>query len=478
MDFRGNRPSIARRLTLGYSISLAVILGSAGIFLFQSLERSLDLENQYLLEDREQAIVSLLQRDPSLKLLKRRVESEWAYHRLEKTYVQVTNTQKTIVTETPSVPGWARTLAFDSSSSFITGKVNIRRLDSENNTHLLLLTKRIENPASYAGWTIFAAVDLEREQELLARYKWRIGFTIAVSFLFSIALGKWIAYRGLAPVKAMALSMSQINSTDLSQRVSVNLPLELEILGRTFNELLDKIQSSMEKLTQFSADIAHELRNPIHNIRGEIEVALGRSREPKAYQEVLSSCLEECARLKSIVDSLLFLARTESNPELLKSEQLNLRQEMENLVEFYEASAEESKVELVLALPEEILLLANRSLVQSAISNLLSNAIRHTQPGGRVTLSASREPSMVIIQVSDNGRGISSTDLPRVFDRFYRADQQRSSTGEHHFGLGLSIVQAILQLHHGQAEIESTEERGTVVKLIFPQKHGTVAVFS
>jgi two-component system heavy metal sensor histidine kinase CusS len=267
----------------------------------------------------------------------------------------------------------------------------------------------------------------------------------------------------------MAEALSKINSRDLSQRLPTDLPVELEILGRTFNELLEKIESTLNKLSRFSADMAHEIRTPISNLRGEIEVALSRCRSANEYQEVLSSNLEECVRLKSIVDSLLFLARAESANSNLKRKELQLKEELANIAEFYEASAADADVKLRIDVPEMLTLRADHVLFQTAIGNLLSNAIRYTPKGGNITISALRQTSdVVVIKIADTGVGIPPEHLPFVFDRLYRVDQQRSSSGKENFGLGLSIVEAILRIHGGSASIESCVGQGTVVSLQFP----------
>lgn len=468
------RLSIAQRLTFLYGFALAGILAAAALFLYLSLRHGLDLETRNLLEDRTQAILTILQRDNSVTLLQRRVETDWS-QRFEKVYVRVETADGRLVTESPRVPAALRNAAFD-SRTLGDGKGSYARTYPPGTPPFLTLSRRISGPESYAGWAIYVAADLEGEEALLLGYRWRIAAAILGSFLVSLLLGRWIVHRSLEPVAELARAMSGIRSSNLSRRVSVELPSELRILGSTFNELLDRIESSVAKLSQFSADIAHELRNPIHNIRGEMEVALGRCREPRDYQEVLSSCLEECDRMKSIVDSLLFLARMETSHEAPPTEQLLLREELTNIIEFYDAAAGEAKVELVLQVPEGLTLRAHRPLLQSAIGNLLSNAIRYTPPGSRVILSARESGGAAVIEVRDQGPGIPATDLPHVFDRLYRVDRQRSFDGRGHVGLGLAIVQAILRLHQGRAEIESDLGKGTVVRLTFPAPERHLAV--
>jgi two-component system heavy metal sensor histidine kinase CusS len=467
--------SIAQRLTFLYGFALAGILAAAALFLYLSLRSGLELETRGLLEDRTQAILTILQRDASVPLLRRRVESDWS-HRLEKIYVRVDDSSGHSVTESPQAPPDLRSAAFE-RHILDDGKGGYMHLSSAAGTPLLTLARRITGPDAFQGWSVYVSADLAAQEALLTGYRWRIAGAILGSFLLSLLLGRWIVAKSLEPVAELARAMSEIRSSNLSRRVSVKLPSELRILGSSFNELLDRIETSVSKLSQFSADIAHELRNPIHNIRGEMEVALGRCRSREEYEEVLSSCLEECDRLKSIVDSLLFLARMETSHDSPATEPLALEAELANIIEFYEAAASEANVTLALEVPPELRVLAHRPLLQSAIGNLLSNAIRYTPAGARVTLLArARMEGGTVIEVRDEGAGIPSADLPRVFDRLYRADRQRSFSGEGHFGLGLSIVQAILRLHGGKAEIESEEGKGTLVRLTFPRSEVNAAV--
>jgi two-component system heavy metal sensor histidine kinase CusS len=202
--------------------------------------------------------------------------------------------------------------------------------------------------------------------------------------------------------------------------------------------MLDRLEESFKRLARFSADIAHELRTPVNNLRREAEVALGKSRSAEGYREVLGSCLEECARLSRIIDSLL-----------------------------YEAAAAEAGVTLRLICSDGMVANLDRTLFQRAVGNLVANALAHTPAGGIVTVAAGREDGAVTVNVTDTGCGIPEAHLPHVFDRFYRVDDARS-TATGGVGLGLAIVKTIAGLHHGSAMIKSEVGKGTRVTLAFP----------
>jgi two-component system heavy metal sensor histidine kinase CusS len=260
----------------------------------------------------------------------------------------------------------------------------------------------------------------------------------------------------------------RIRSTTLHERIEAgSFPAEVAALADTFNEMLDRLQESFERLSRFSADIAHELRTPVNNLRGEAEVTLARSRSLDEYREALGSCLEESVRLSRIIDGLLLMARAETPETELPRERVNLAAELEALCEFYDAAAADAGVRLVAQLPSDLWSYANRPLVQRAVGNLFENAVAHTPAGGEVRLTAVEEEGRIWVAVSDTGCGIPPTDVPHVFDRFYRVERDRSSTSGGS-GLGLAIVRSIAELHGGDAKIRSEPGSGTTVEISFP----------
>jgi two-component system, OmpR family, heavy metal sensor histidine kinase CusS len=267
----------------------------------------------------------------------------------------------------------------------------------------------------------------------------------------------------------MATTARHISSTNLRERIHPEgYPFELASLASTFNQMLDRLEESFERISRFSADIAHDLRTPVNNIRGEAEVALARARTVDEYRDVLESSLEEAVRLSELIGDLLFLARTESPLTELNRESVNIFELLTTVRDYYEASATDAAVSLVVnddSGPLNAQL--DRSLMLRAVSNLVSNAIAHTPAGGTVTLAATSEGAAIRIEVSDTGIGIPADALPRVFDRFFRVDPSRSKISGS-TGLGLAIVQGILTLHGGGTEIASQFGRGTRVTLRIP----------
>ena len=231
--------------------------------------------------------------------------------------------------------------------------------------------------------------------------------------------------------------------------------------------MLDRLEESFAQVSQFSADVAHELRTPVNNMRGEIEVALGRARSVEDYRETLGSALEECLRLSQVIHSLLFLARAETATGNPHHDEIEVGREIEAVLDFYEAAAAEAGVTLRADDGDGIVARFDRTLFQQAVGNLVANAIAHTPPGGSVTVRPQRDGEVLRVEMADTGRGIAAEHLPHVFDRFYRADPARSGASGN-VGLGLAMVKSIAALHGGSVAIESRPGHGTRVIMEAP----------
>jgi two-component system, OmpR family, heavy metal sensor histidine kinase CusS len=282
-------------------------------------------------------------------------------------------------------------------------------------------------------------------------------------------VGYQIARHSIRPVEDMATTARRISSTNLRERIlPEGYPFELASLAKTFNQTLDRLEGAFERISRFSADIAHDLRTPVNNIRGEAEVALARARSADEYRDVVESCLEEAVRLSDLIGDLLFLARAESPSTNLRRERVDVGELLSGVREYYEASAADGGVSLTTTVGGGLVIAElDRTLLQRAVGNLVSNALAHTPPGGAVVLGTTVDPSTIHVEVSDTGVGIPAEALPRVFDRFFRVDSSRSqiSGGS---GLGLAIVQSIALLHGGKVDISSELGHGTRVTLHMP----------
>jgi two-component system heavy metal sensor histidine kinase CusS len=245
------------------------------------------------------------------------------------------------------------------------------------------------------------------------------------------------------------------------------MPQELSELALGINVMLDRLDNGVQQLSQFSDDLAHELRTPINNLMGKAQVTLSRERTAEAYKNVLVSCTEELERVARIVSDMLFLAQA-SNPAALTSfEPVALEEEAEKVADLFSLSAQDKRISLSVT-GASARVLGDRLMIQRAISNLLSNALRHCPAGQTVSLHIEQEPTQVSLRVSNPGAGIEAQHLPHLFDRFYRVDSSRSRS-QGSTGLGLAIVRSIMSLHQGVAEVESLPGAMTVFRLVFPK---------
>jgi two-component system heavy metal sensor histidine kinase CusS len=245
-----------------------------------------------------------------------------------------------------------------------------------------------------------------------------------------------------------------ISASRLDRRLQLDeVPTELLDLATAFNQMLDRLQGSFKRLSDFSSDLAHELRTPISNLMTESQVVLSRARSADEYREVLYSNLEEYDRLARMISDMLFLAKADHGLIALRSEPVDLAKEVRQLFEFYEALSDEQGVRL--ALEGEGMANGDDLMLRRALSNLLSNALRHTPREGAITVSISRASTgEMLIAVENTGQTISPEHLPRLFDRFYQVDPSRHRTHEG-AGLGLAITKSIIDAHGGKISVTS-----------------------
>jgi two-component system heavy metal sensor histidine kinase CusS len=303
---------------------------------------------------------------------------------------------------------------------------------------------------------VVVALDIDFHRQFMTDFRNSLWLSVAVGIALSALLGWLSARRGLAPARKALELMHRISADRLGERLPPeSMPQELAPLAAAFNEMLARLEDSFRRLSDFSSDLAHELRTPVSNLMTQTQVALARARTADEYREILYSNLEEYERLSQMTSDMLFLAKADNGLIATRTETVDLASEVERLFAFYEALAEERGVRLVLA--GEGRACADREMLRRAISNLLSNAIRHTPRDGeiRVTVGAGRA-GQTELSVENPGLPIAPEHLPRLFDRFYRVDASRRKEGEG-AGLGLAIAKSIVEAHGGSISASSTE---------------------
>jgi two-component system heavy metal sensor histidine kinase CusS len=461
--------TLAFRLTAGYALAglFLVFLATASLYLFlvSELEKSTDL----FLADKVNVLRTMLRERPDdWDALREEVELESAARQYEQFYIRLLDERNAPLLITP---GMANQLDLAQLVRQIQRRPDhTMRIKGRNGKSFRVTSASAPvGPKATQIDTIQIAVDVSQKEMLLARYRFWFWTILLATFAIFPLVGYKIARHGIRPVEEMATTARHISSTNLRERIlAEGYPSELASLASTFNQMLDRLEESFERISRFSADIAHDLRTPVNNIRGEAEVALARARTIDEYRDVLGSCLEEAVRLSDLVGDLLFLARAESPLTHLHREHVNIDELLDGVREYYEALAAEGNVSLATAVADEpVIAELDRTLLQRAVGNLVSNALAHTPPGGAVMLRSNADTSTIRIAVSDTGVGIPAEALPKVFDRFFRVDSSRSQ-GSGGTGLGLAIVQSIALLHGGNVKISSQPGRGTTVTLHIP----------
>lgn len=469
MSFSRIWRTLAFRLTAAYASAGLLLVFLATCSLYLMLVSELNKSTDLFLKDKINVLRTMLRDRPDDEDgLHEEVVLETASRRYEQFYICLLDQHGKAMLTTP---GMGRELDRSQIAALAALKRGAAFPMEGRSGHTFRV---IEAPAQYGNipntkLTIQVAVNVSGKEELLARFRLWFWISSAGMLVLFPVIGYKIARQGIRPVEEIAATARRITSSHLGERIAAEgYPFELASLALTFNTMLDRLEDSFERISRFSADIAHDLRTPVNNIRGEAEVALARARTIDEYRDALESSLEETVRLSDLIGNLLFLARTESPLSHLRLETVDVSELVDGVREYYDAAAAEAGITLTsMASGEPVMAELDRTLIQRAVGNVVSNAVAHTLHGGTVSITTHAEATRVLIEVSDTGVGIPPEALPKVFDRFFRVDSSRSKASGG-TGLGLAIVQGITSLHGGIVEIASKPGVGTRVTLQMP----------
>ncbi|MBL36166.1 MAG: two-component sensor histidine kinase [Oceanospirillaceae bacterium] len=311
-----------------------------------------------------------------------------------------------------------------------------------------------EVQTSTARYRLTVAINMEFHLQFLQSFRESLWLIMAATGVLTLLAAAFAVYQGHLPLRGLSRSMGEIQAHRLDVRIDPQtLPAELRELAASFNTMLARLQQGFDQLSHFSSDIAHELRTPLTSLMTQIQVTISKPRNDGEYQEALYSALEELERLSKMVADMLWLAKSDNQLIKPEAEALNVRAEIEQLFEFFEVLAAEKLISLQLDgdVPQ---VHGDRSLLRRAISNLLSNALRHTPDGQYIRVSLQTQGKYIAIHVSNPGDTIAAEHLDKLFDRFYRVDpsRQRHSEGA---GLGLAIARSVVKAHGGDISVTS-----------------------
>ena len=283
--------------------------------------------------------------------------------------------------------------------------------------------------------------------------------------LLGLAGGSWIASRAMRPVQDISATAVKISAGDLSQRISTSeTESELGQLAGVLNSTFARLDAAFAQQQQFTSDAAHELRTPVSVMLTQTQGTLNRERTAAEYRETLEACQRAAQRMRRLIESLLALARLDAGQETMKRLNFDLSKTVGDCLQSVQPLADERNVKIQCELAATECVGDSERLAQ-VVTNLLSNAIQHNQPGGEVRVKLETRDGVALLTVADTGPGISAEDLPRVFERFYRADKSRSTGGN---GLGLSISKAIVETHGGTIQVASEAGGGATFTVRLP----------
>jgi heavy metal sensor kinase len=295
---------------------------------------------------------------------------------------------------------------------------------------------------------------------------------IPVIICIAVGSGYWLMRRSLHPVDEITRRAEGITSTNLSDRLPViRTGDELERLSGSLNRMIERLDGAFRHVNRFTADASHELRTPLTILQLELEGIVRTHCYNPLLADQIGSALEETQRMSHVVDSLLAISRLDAGEAVMEKARLNLGQLAASTTEQMRLLAEEKSIRLTSTVAKEVYVQGDRSHLQRAVVNLIANAIKYTEEGGKVELRVMTTPSTATLVVCDNGAGISEYALPHVFERFYRADKARSreSGGA---GLGLAIVKAVCTAHGAKLRVTSKEGYGSVFSIDLPLLEG------
>ena len=458
---RLSKLSLTRRLTLFFTVvGATVVLGLGGLFLVETERHFVELDRMALQEKRH-LIEEILSNANSVDDARWRLSEALNYHHDLHVLVQNAHGQTIFQSSTSN-------LNVQSGNALSTEEKGIFGVWRHHDTEFHTLSFGAVPAYSASALQVLIAADTKHHTQFLDGLRSSLALYLLAAIIVCGLLSWFAARQGLAPLREMKSRAAVVTGQKLSERMPVEaVPVEMADLAQELNRMLDRLQEDFQRLTDFASDLAHELRTPISNLLTQTQVALATKRDAATYRDILASNAEEFQRLARMVSDMLFLAKTERGVDLPHKERFSVRQDAQALLDFYEAVAEEKRIRLHLEGDGEVE--GDRLMFRRAVSNLLSNALRHAPEAGDVTIRIATPVQATTVAVENTGADIDAKILPRLFDRFYRADASRIHPDTDGSGLGLAITRAIAEAHGGRVTASSGQGR-TCFTLVFPHR--------
>jgi len=318
------------------------------------------------------------------------------------------------------------------------------------------------------SYIVQVASPLSQLHNVYRNLRFSLLFLLPLTVIVTGLTGIFLVQLTLRPVNQMIETIHQITAENLKLRLKMpGTKDEIEALAQTFNEMITRLDEAFTSQRQFMEDISHELKTPLSVLKGELEVTLKRIRSTHEYETTLHSSLEEVNHLAGMVESLLTLARFDAKTTTLQAQKLDLNVLVKEAVEAIQVLAVQKNIDLQYNSAHSVEIVADKNQLKRLVLNILDNAIKYTPEAGNIFVDLRQQKDSVNIEITDTGIGIPESELPYIFDRFYRVDKSRSSVG---FGLGLSIAKSIAMAHGGNIFARANHPQGTVFTISLPVK--------
>jgi two-component system heavy metal sensor histidine kinase CusS len=465
---RAGARSLTLRLVLGYTLVAALVLSASALFLYRGLAQGFVVEDTELLSDQVEEVRGLMAKG-DLEQARRFILAAAGERDLEKYYGRLLDEQGRVVVETP---GMARVAPAPSDfPNSVSPAATLRRVTLWRGAEerlALLASAKVARSVDQPPWAFQIALDAEHVDTWLGKYRSRLFWMVGAGTICTALLGYVIVFRGLKPLREITDEVKGISAYEMSGDLDARRwPAEMAVLAKEFSAMLERLRASFEQMSRFSADVAHEFRTPLNNLMGGTSLTLSRPRTAEDYRSALEGNLEQFERLRRMVESLLFIARAENAEAVVNKRPCDAGMVARDVCDFFSALAEERQI--TLSCEGDGIAHADEVLLRLALTNLVSNALRHTPQGGSVSLSIGKPPvnGACEIRVADTGAGISPDHHARLFDRFYRVDAARAEE-QGGSGLGLAIVKTVMNLHGGTVTVESAPGAGAIFRAVFP----------
>lgn len=444
-------PSLTLRLTLLFALASAFVLFLLGLLIGNAVERHFEEQDLEVLSGKMQLAKHILERSPGgqpKESLAQQLDDALTGHHGLIVVVYGANGETLYANEAMTFP-----------PDFLVTTAPKQEQPVKWTTSDGLQWRGISSAVKLAagggaGYSVAIATGIAHHEHFMTSFRQTLWGFMGLATLAMGLLGWFAVRRGLIPLQAIKQQAAEITANRLHTRLPVeSIPVELADLADTLNGMLSRLEESFQRLSDFSSDLAHELRTPVSNLLTQTQVTLSKVRSADDYRDILASNAEEFERLSRTISDMLFLAKADNDQIIPHQEVIEMAEEVADLLEYYEILAEEKEIKLSHTGQGRVI--GDRLMLRRAISNLLSNAVRHTPNGGTiVTRIARTAEGGTVLTVENTGKTISPEHLPRLFDRFYRVDNSRFRTTEN-AGLGLAITRSILLAHGGDITASS-----------------------